>query len=76
MLGIEYDDDDLLAYVRNIYAVLLTRGIRGTFVYVCDDDLRTYLRPFFDQAHRGDGVVWHPDLAGGLPSPQRPPSRR
>jgi DUF2075 family protein len=64
MLGIEYSDDDLLAYVRNIYAVLLTRGIRGTFVYVCDDALRSRLRPFFDQAQHEGGLAWHPALAG------------
>lgn len=39
-LGITYTDEDLLAYVRNIYAVLLTRGILGTYVYVCDPGLR------------------------------------
>ena len=39
-----YSDDDLLVYIRNIYGVLLTRGIRGTFVYVCDPGLREWLR--------------------------------
>lgn len=28
-IGLRYSDEDLLAYVRNIYTVLLTRGIRG-----------------------------------------------
>ncbi|AXE53940.1 DUF2075 domain-containing protein [Aurantimicrobium sp. MWH-Uga1] len=46
-LGIEYSDEDLLNYVVNIYRVLLTRGIKGTFVYVCDLDLRDYLIHFF-----------------------------
>ncbi len=46
MLGIRYSDDDLLAYVRNVYGVLLTRGIRGTFVYVCDPVLRERFRRF------------------------------
>lgn len=46
-LGITYSDEQLLTYVRNIYAVLLTRGIRGTYVYVCDPALREHLRPFF-----------------------------
>lgn len=45
-LGKVYTDDDLLRFVQNIYAVLLTRGIRGTYVYVCDPGLRTYLRNF------------------------------
>ncbi|MGW9113503.1 DNA/RNA helicase domain-containing protein [Microbacterium sp. NPDC055683] len=43
-LGIVYSDDDLLQYIRNIYGVLLTRGIRGTFVYVCDPALREWMR--------------------------------
>lgn len=46
-LGITYSDSNLLEYVRNIYAVLLTRGISGTYLYVCDPALREYLRPFF-----------------------------
>lgn len=44
--GVENTADDLLKYVINIYVVLLTRGIRGTFVYVCDPGLREYLKPF------------------------------
>lgn len=43
-LGITYTDEDLLDYVRNIYRVLMTRGIKGTYVYVCDDALREFLR--------------------------------
>lgn len=46
-LGLRYTDDDLLDYVRNIYTVLLTRGIRGTYVYVCDGPLRDRLARFF-----------------------------
>jgi len=51
-LGRAYTDDDLLGFVANIYAVLLTRGIRGTYVYVCDPELRAHLRPFL-APHRG-----------------------
>ncbi|TFD34147.1 DUF2075 domain-containing protein [Cryobacterium cryoconiti] len=46
VLGKTYTDDDLLRFITNIYAVLLTRGIRGTYVYVCDPALREYLRGF------------------------------
>lgn len=42
--GITYDDNDLLQFIVNIYAVLLTRGMRGTYVYVCDPELRMYLQ--------------------------------
>lgn len=40
-LGKTYSDEDLLRYVCNVYAVLMTRGIRGTYVYVCDSALRS-----------------------------------
>jgi DUF2075 family protein len=49
-LGITYTDDDLLRFVQNIYAVLLTRGMLGTYVHVCDEALREHLRPFFSSA--------------------------
>ena len=39
-LGIKYSDDDILKWVINIYSVLLTRGIKGTYIYVCDPGLR------------------------------------
>lgn len=48
-LGLTYSDEQLLEYVRNIYTVLLTRGIQGTYIYVCDPELRRYLRSFFGE---------------------------
>lgn len=50
-LGIVYDGDDVLQYILNIYAVLLTRGMRGTFVYVCDPALRAYVRTVLPPVH-------------------------
>lgn len=41
--GIVYSDHDLLEFIRNIYGVLLTRGMLGTYVYVCDPELREYV---------------------------------
>lgn len=52
-LGIRYTDDDILDYVQNIYRVLLTRGIKGTLIYVCDPDLREYMARFIPPAERG-----------------------
>ena len=40
-------DEDLLRYITNVYRVLLTRGMRGTFVYVLDPALRRQLRTLF-----------------------------
>lgn len=40
------DEDALKTYIINIYMTLLTRGIKGTYVYVCDENLRNYLKKF------------------------------
>ncbi len=40
--------EELLDYITNIYYVLLTRGISGTFIYVCDDGLREYMSQFIE----------------------------
>ncbi|WP_444664527.1 DNA/RNA helicase domain-containing protein [Cellulomonas sp. CW35] len=37
-------DDEFARLVRNVYKVLLTRGMVGTLVYSTDPDTRTYLR--------------------------------
>lgn len=42
--GFEATEADLLRFVVNIYVVLLTRGIRGTYLYICDDALRERVR--------------------------------
>jgi len=47
-LGLAYSDQDLLELVLNIYRVLLTRGIRGTYVYACDEGLATLLGQFIE----------------------------
>lgn len=50
-LGITYSDDDLLKYIVNIYGVLMTRGILGTYIYVCDPGLRKYLTNLLYYTH-------------------------
>jgi DUF2075 family protein/predicted GIY-YIG superfamily endonuclease len=42
-----YSDDELRDYVANIYRVLMTRGVKGTYLYVIDPDLRKYLNSYF-----------------------------
>lgn len=39
-------EEELKTYILNTYAVLLTRGIYGTYVYVCDEALREYFKRF------------------------------
>jgi DUF2075 family protein/SOS-response transcriptional repressor LexA len=38
------DPNELERYIINIYKTLLTRGIKGTYVYICDDNLRVYFK--------------------------------
>ncbi|WP_341856946.1 DNA/RNA helicase domain-containing protein [Brachybacterium sp. GPGPB12] len=37
-------DNDLPRYITNVYRVLLTRGMRGTYVFAVDAELRARLR--------------------------------
>lgn len=46
-LGIQYSDEDILNYVLNVYFVLLTRGVKGAYMYAVDPGLREYLKQFF-----------------------------
>ena len=40
--------EELKEYIQHIYYVLMTRGIRGTYVYVCDPALREYMSRYID----------------------------
>lgn len=42
------DDKELLQYILNIYCTMCTRGMLGTYLYVCDDGLRAYLEQYID----------------------------
>ena len=64
-LGLTYSDDDLLRYVVNVYGVLLTRGMLGTYVHVVDPGLREYLRGYFGLGGPGAAAV------GAAPRPRR-----
>ncbi len=38
------DPKQLKSYIINIYKTLMYRGIKGTYIYVCDEKLRKYLK--------------------------------
>lgn len=40
--------EELLEYIQHIYYVLMTRGIRGTYLYVCDQNLKEYTSQYVD----------------------------
>ena len=48
--GVANDPDALREYLLNIYLTLMTRGIRGTYVYVCDSALRDYMSQYIRKA--------------------------
>jgi len=43
------DPTELEQYIKNIYKTILTRGIKGTYVYIVDEKLREYLKEKFNQ---------------------------
>lgn len=40
--------EELLEYIKNIYYVLMTRGIEGTYLYVSNPELKKYLSKYID----------------------------
>lgn len=41
-------DEELLNYVFNIYSTMCLRGMRGTYLYICDEDLREYFKRYIN----------------------------
>ncbi|MBN2618047.1 MAG: DUF2075 domain-containing protein [Spirochaetales bacterium] len=42
-------EDDMKTYVINIYKTLMTRGIKGTYVFACDNGLNQYLSRYINK---------------------------
>ncbi len=47
-------DEELDEYVKNIYYVLMSRGIKGTYLYICDKNLREYFEQYIDIVSKED----------------------
>ena len=41
------NDEELVKFVENIYYILLTRGLKGTFIYVRNNEMKKYLKKYF-----------------------------
>ncbi|MDB4534237.1 DUF2075 domain-containing protein [Vicingaceae bacterium] len=52
------DPNDLKVYILNIYKTIMLRGIRGTYVYVCDDALRDYFAKHIDKFKKVDESIF------------------
>ena len=51
------DEAVLKEYILNIYKTILLRGIKGTFVYVCNENLKKYLLQFIPQRTKSEKKV-------------------
>lgn len=45
-------DEELLDYLLNIYSTMCTRGILGTYIYVCDEKLRKYMKKYINEYNK------------------------
>jgi uncharacterized protein len=43
------DPNELKSFIINIYSTIMMRGIRGTYVYVCDPALREYFARYLER---------------------------
>lgn len=45
------DPQELKNFIINIYKTIMLRGIKGTYIYACDPDLRAYLANYIPSAN-------------------------
>lgn len=50
-------DEELLNFILHIYITMCTRGMRGTYLYVCDPKLREYLSKYIEKYSPNDGGI-------------------
>jgi DUF2075 family protein/SOS-response transcriptional repressor LexA/predicted GIY-YIG superfamily endonuclease len=61
------DPEVLVNYITNIYKTLMLRGIRGTYVYACDNELRKYLARHIPPFEKPQKVIKLMDQAKIIP---------
>nr|WP_255289656.1 DNA/RNA helicase domain-containing protein [Bacillus wiedmannii] len=44
MKGTDVNNEELAAYIKRIYYVLLSRGINGCYVYAVNQNMQKYLK--------------------------------
>jgi hypothetical protein len=52
------DDERLKEYVVNIYKTIMYRGIKGTLVYACNQELRDYLASYIKNETSGKSLTF------------------
>lgn len=53
-------DEELLEYILHIYQTMCTRGMRGTYLYICDQKLKEYLSKYIDK-YNYSGITYKMD---------------
>jgi DUF2075 family protein/predicted GIY-YIG superfamily endonuclease len=58
------DPEDLKSFIINIYKTIMLRGIKGTYVYVCDKNLREYFAKHIAnyKPEEATDIIPHKDL--------------
>ena len=54
--GLKNDPEKLNQFVRNIYKVLMTRGIKGCYVYFVDKDVENFVKNRLEYERRGHAL--------------------
>lgn len=56
------DPEELKAFIINIYKTIMLRGIKGTYVYVCDESLREYFNSFIPKIENDKKEIEYLDI--------------
>jgi DUF2075 family protein len=56
------EPEDLKAYIINIYKTIMYRGIKGTYIYACDENLRDYFKKYIKTFKRENQKLIIDDL--------------
>ena len=51
------DPQELEGFILNIYKTIMLRGIEGTYIYACDDNLREYLAKSIEIADQTEELI-------------------
>ena len=46
------DEETLKQLILNTYTTIMTRGIKGCYVYACNSNMKKYLRQFIARANK------------------------
>lgn len=72
--GMKETPDQLTKYIKNIYKVLCSRGMKGCYIYICDPKLRSYMKSRLNSARMNSDYDYVDSLSAELESVAEKPS--